>query len=54
MMERRGLIFDAALLEFAKELRNFLFELASDSFNPFGTMSLSYSMWSEVGVVNTL
>ena len=37
--------FDATFPEFAKEPRNVRLWLASDGFNPFGTMSLSYSMW---------
>ena len=37
--------FDATFPEFTKEPRNVRLGLASDGFNLFGTMSLSYSMW---------
>ena len=37
--------FDTTFPEFAKEPRNVRLGLASNDFNPFGTMSLSNSMW---------
>ena len=37
--------FDATFPDFASDPRNVRLGLASDGFNPFGTMSLSYSMW---------
>ncbi|XP_076895544.1 uncharacterized protein LOC143548193 [Bidens hawaiensis] len=37
--------FDAIFPDFAKDPRNVHPGLASDGFNPFGSMSLSYSMW---------
>ena len=37
--------FDATFPEFTKEPRNVQLGLASDDLNPFGTISLSYSMW---------
>ena len=38
--------FDATFPKFVKKLRNVRLGLASDGFNPFGTISLSYSIWS--------
>lgn len=40
--------FDTMFPDFAKDPRNVRLGLASDGFNPFGTMSLSYSMWPVV------
>ena len=40
--------FDCNFLAFANEPRNVKFGLAANSFNPFGNMSLSYSMWPVV------
>ncbi|KAK9048338.1 hypothetical protein SSX86_032699, partial [Deinandra increscens subsp. villosa] len=40
--------FDAMFPEFANDPRNVRLGLASDGFNPFGAMSLSYSMWPVV------
>ncbi|KAB1212871.1 hypothetical protein CJ030_MR5G010171 [Morella rubra] len=37
--------FDEQHAWFAKDVRNVRLGLASDGFNPFGTMSVSYSMW---------
>lgn len=37
--------FDKMYPEFAEEPRNVRLGLATDGFNPFGNMSLSYSMW---------
>ena len=37
--------FDATFPKFMKEPINIRLGFASDGFNPFGTMSLSYSMW---------
>ena len=37
--------FDATFPEFAKESRNVQLGLGSDGFNPFGTISLLYTMW---------
>ena len=40
--------FDKTYPDFADEPRNVRLGLASDGFNPFGTMSVSYSMWPVV------
>ncbi|XP_062080165.1 uncharacterized protein LOC133784914 [Humulus lupulus] len=40
--------FDCSNPAFAMEPRNVRLGLAADGFNPFGNMSLSYSMWSVV------
>ncbi|KAK9048019.1 hypothetical protein SSX86_033019 [Deinandra increscens subsp. villosa] len=40
--------FDAMFPDFANDPRNVRLGLASDGFNPFGAMSLSYSMWPVV------
>ncbi|KAK1431789.1 hypothetical protein QVD17_08446 [Tagetes erecta] len=40
--------FDTTFPDFAKDPRNVRLGLASDGFNPFGAMSLSYSMWPVV------
>ena len=40
--------FDKVHPSFAQEPRNVRLGLASDGFNPFGNMSISYSMWSMV------
>ena len=40
--------FDTIYPDFAKEPRNVRLGLASDGFNPFGTMSTSYSTWPVV------
>ncbi|XP_062086475.1 uncharacterized protein LOC133792583 [Humulus lupulus] len=40
--------FDRSNLAFAMEPRNVRLGLAADGFNPFGNMSLSYSMWPVV------
>ena len=37
--------FDCSFPTFTKELRNVWLRLMIDGFNPFGNMSLSYSMW---------
>jgi hypothetical protein len=37
--------FDRTHLEFARDSRNVRLGLATDGFNPFGNMSISYSMW---------
>ena len=37
--------FDNVYPSFALEPRNVRLDLASDGFNPFGNMSISYSMW---------
>ena len=37
--------FDITFPEFMKELRNVQLGLVSDGFNPFGTISLLYTMW---------
>ena len=37
--------FDDRYPDFARETRNVRLGLAADGFNPFGNMSLSYSMW---------
>jgi hypothetical protein len=42
--------FDKMYPEFAKEPRNVRLGLATDGFNPFGNMSLSYSMWPVIVV----
>ncbi|KAL6179679.1 hypothetical protein ACLB2K_046351 [Fragaria x ananassa] len=36
---------DREFPHFASEVRNVRLGLSSDGFNPFGTMSLSYSIW---------
>ena len=40
--------FDKVYPSFAQEPRNVKLSLASDGFNPFGNMSISYSMWPVV------
>ena len=40
--------FDTKYLDFAIEPRNARLGLAVDGFNPFGNISLSYSMWPVV------
>ena len=40
--------FDKVHPSFAQEPRNVRLDLASDGFNPFGNMSISYSMWPVV------
>ena len=40
--------FECNFLAFANKLRNLRLGLAADGFNPFGNMSLSYSIWSVV------
>ncbi|XP_060969611.1 uncharacterized protein LOC133036865 [Cannabis sativa] len=40
--------FDAKHHEFARDPRNVRLGLAADGFNPFGNMSLAYSMWPVV------
>ncbi|XP_062086582.1 uncharacterized protein LOC133792694 [Humulus lupulus] len=40
--------FDARHPDFARDPRNVRLGLAADGFNPFGNMSLSYSMWPVV------
>ncbi|XP_060959205.1 uncharacterized protein LOC133030469 [Cannabis sativa] len=40
--------FDAKHPEFARDPRNVRLGLAADGFNPFGNMSLAYSMWPVV------
>ena len=40
--------FDSIFPDFAKDPRNVRLGLASDGFNPFGAMSLSYSIWPVV------
>jgi len=45
---------DMKYLEFAREPRNVRLGLATDSFNPFGSMSLSYSMWPVVLIAYNL
>ena len=40
--------FDKVNPSFAEEPRNVRLGLASDGFNPFGNMSISYSMWPVV------
>ena len=40
--------FDSVHSSFALEPRNFRLGLANDGFNPFGNMSISYSMWPVV------
>ena len=40
--------FDFKYPDFAKEPRNVRLGLASDGFNPFGTMSSSHSTWPVV------
>ena len=40
--------FDSNFPGFVNELRNVRLGLAADGFNPFGNMSLSYSMWPVV------
>nr|XP_043616319.1 uncharacterized protein LOC122588267 [Erigeron canadensis] len=40
--------FDTLFSDFANDPRNVRLGLASDGFNPFGAMSLSYSMWPVV------
>ncbi|XP_060972508.1 uncharacterized protein LOC133038393 [Cannabis sativa] len=40
--------FDAKHSEFARDPRNVRLGLAADGFNPFGNMSLTYSMWPVV------
>ena len=40
--------FDKRHPDFASEARNVRLSLAADGFNPFGNMSLSYSMWPVV------
>ena len=40
--------FDKVQPSFEQEPRNVRFNLASDGFNPFGNMSISYSMWPVV------
>ncbi|CAL9001938.1 unnamed protein product [Prunus brigantina] len=42
--------FDRMYPEFAQEPRNIRLGLATDGFNPFGSMSTSYSMWPVVVV----
>jgi hypothetical protein len=42
--------FDSKYPEFAQEPRNVRLGLATDGFNPFGNMSLSYSMWPVIVV----
>ncbi|XP_021811122.1 uncharacterized protein LOC110754366 [Prunus avium] len=42
--------FDLIYPEFAQEPRNIRLGLATDGFNPFGNMSLSYSMWPVIVV----
>jgi len=37
--------FDAMHLEFSSEVRNVRLGLATDGFNPFGNMNVSYSIW---------
>ena len=37
--------FDATFKDFSKEPRNVRFGLATDGFNPFRNMNLSYSIW---------
>ena len=37
--------FDARYKKFSSEIRNVRLGLATDSFNPFGNMNLSYSIW---------
>ena len=40
--------FDKVQPSFEQEPRNVRFSLASDGFNPFGNMSISYNMWHVV------
>nr|XP_009804123.1 PREDICTED: uncharacterized protein LOC104249398 [Nicotiana sylvestris] len=40
--------FDTIFLEFSSDPRNVRLGLASDGFNPFGTMSTNYSIWPVV------
>nr|XP_043637986.1 uncharacterized protein LOC122608986 [Erigeron canadensis] len=40
--------FDARYPDFASEPKNVRLRLAADGFNPFGNMSVSYSMWSVI------
>ncbi|XP_059292742.1 uncharacterized protein LOC132046198 [Lycium ferocissimum] len=40
--------FDTTFPEFASDPRNVRLGLASDGFNPFGTMSTNYSIWPQV------
>ena len=40
--------FDMQYSDFASEPRNVRLGLVADRFNPFGNMSLSYSMWPVV------
>ncbi|PRQ28870.1 hypothetical protein RchiOBHm_Chr5g0007671 [Rosa chinensis] len=42
--------FDCRYPEFSQEPRNVRLGLATDGFNPFGNMSLSYSMWPVIVV----
>ena len=44
----KGKHFDNKYSDFSSEPRNVRFDLAVDGFNPFGNMSLSYSMWPVV------
>lgn len=40
--------FDTIFFEFSSDPRNVRLDLASDGFNPFGTMCTSYSIWTVI------
>ena len=46
--------FDKRHPQFAGDVRNVRLGLAADGFNPFGNMSLSYSMWPVVRTIYNL
>ena len=46
--------FDRRYPSFTRDPRNVRLGLAADSFNPFGNMSISYSMWPVVLIAYNL